>query len=113
MTNPDAAAIAASRDQLAQFPVPPYVRRPVDLRSDPQFMPHQSSCPDKASIITAVDVGARAHDGFMWQRDPWQLHDDGDPAHVFAGVDYLVAYWLGRRHDFVAEDAPSMCLRWK
>lgn len=113
MTGPDAGAISAARDQLAQFPVPPYVRRAFDHRANPAFMPHEASCTDKANKATAVDVGVRAHDGFMWQRDPWQLYDEGNPAQVFAGVDYLVAYWLGRHHGFIEEDAASTCLRWK
>jgi hypothetical protein len=113
MTSPDAAAIASARDQLAQFPASRMIRHAVDHRSDPQFMPHQSSCTHKASNTTAIDVKDRVRDGFLWQRDPWQLHDDGDAAHTFAGVDYLVAYWLGRQHGFVAEDAEGTCLRWK
>ena len=49
----------------------------------------------------------------MWQRDPWTLYDGGDAAQLLAGVDYLTAYWLGRRHGFIEEDAAGRCLRWQ
>jgi hypothetical protein len=111
MTSPDAGALTSARDQLAQFPVPPMIRHAVDLRNDPAYMPEEPGCTDHANHDTAVEVGQRVRDGFMWQRDPWDLYDDGDVAQVLPGVDYLVAYWLGRQHGFVSEDAGSRCLR--
>jgi hypothetical protein len=113
MTGPDAGELAFAREQLAQFPVPPLFRHAVDLRNDPLYMPHEEGCTDQANHATAIDVGARVRDGFLWQRDPWDLYDDGDMAQTFAGVDYLVAYWLGRRHGFADEDAAGRCLRWQ
>jgi hypothetical protein len=111
MTSPDPAVISAMTAQLAQFPAQRLVRPAVSLRSDPRFMPHQAGgC---ANAATAIDVAERAKEGFIWQRDPWALEDSGNPAHALSGVDYLAAYWLGRRHDFIADDAQSQCLRWK
>jgi hypothetical protein len=113
MTSPDGNVLASARAQLAQFPVPPLVRHAVDLRNDPQYLPQEPGCTDHANHATAVEVGERVRDGFMWQRDPWALYDEGDVAQTFAGVDYLVAYWLGRRHAIIDEDAASRCLRWQ
>jgi hypothetical protein len=58
----------------------------------------------------AVDVGDRIADGFIWQRQPWGLYDGGDPGQTEAGVDYLAAYWMARRHDFTADDASGRCM---
>ncbi len=113
MASPDPGVIQAMTAQLAQFPAGRVTRKAVDLLADPRFLPHQDSCQEKANIGTAVDVGERPTDGILWQRDPWQLKDDGDPGQAYTGVDYLSAYWVGRKHDFVKDDVPNRCLRWK
>jgi hypothetical protein len=104
-----ATVATAALAQLSQFPPPPRVHRPVDLRSDPRY-PHEPSCTDQAAHSTAVDVGERVVSDFLWQRHPWGLYDFGDLARGEPGVDYLVAYWLGRHHQLIAEDTPGRCL---
>jgi hypothetical protein len=37
----------------------------------------------------------------------------GDTAHVYSGVDCLVAYWLARYHNFMSDDRPGVCTRLK
>jgi hypothetical protein len=61
----------------------------------------------------AVDVGERCTADFIWQSKPWELYCEGDPHVVYPGVDFLVAYWMGRRHGFLADDAPGRCLAWR
>ncbi|MBL8920537.1 MAG: hypothetical protein JNJ54_16860 [Myxococcaceae bacterium] len=104
------AVTTSATQQLAQFPPPPRVYRPVDLRSDPRY-PRDGSCPDQLMHSMAVDVGERVVSDFIWQRDPWQLYDAGDLQQTAPGVDYLVAYWLGRKHGFITDDTPGKCLR--
>jgi hypothetical protein len=112
MKSPDSAQLAMANEQLAQFPVPPLVRRPIDLRGDPRFSAREPSCNDeKASHATPIDVKERVYDGFIWQRDPWTLYDGGDLARVLPGVDYLAPYFLGLRHGFIKDDAESRCTR--
>jgi hypothetical protein len=109
----DPAVVTSAVTQLSGFPNAPRVRYPVDLRNDPQYMPHESGCTDQCSHATAVDVAVRPWADFMWQRIPWGLYDSGDLTQTAPGVDYLVAYWLGRHHAFLADDAPGRCAAWK
>jgi hypothetical protein len=109
--DPSVAPAAAS--QLSQFPPPPRVRVAVDLRSDARYMPHESGCTDQVDHGMAVDVGDRVVSDFIWQRHPWGLYDDGLESLTYPGVDYLAAYWLGRRHGFLADDRPGTCLAWR
>lgn len=98
--------------QLAGFSSPPRVRVGVDLRTDARYMPHQSGCSDQTGHDGAVDVADRVVEDFMWQRHPWGLHDTADLAQTFPGVDYLIAYWLGRKENFVSDDKVGTCLAW-
>jgi hypothetical protein len=104
--------VTSAVEQLSGFPIAPRVRYPVDLRSDPQYMPHEAGCTDQCSHDTSVDVSERPWADFMWQRDPWSLFDSGDPSLTAPGIDYLVAYWLGRYHDYMDDDAPGRCAAW-
>ncbi len=106
-----AASVATSAAvQLAQFPPPPRAQHLVDLRNDPRY-PADATCADQVDHSTAVDVGDRVVGDFMWQLDPWELVQlTPDVAQTEPGVDYLVAYWLGRRHGFIAEEGAGRCL---
>jgi len=108
--DPSVAPSAAS--QLSQFPPPPRVRVARDFRSDTRYMPHESGCTDQVVHTSAVDVADRVVSDFIWQRHPWGLFDGGNPMQTYPGVDYLAAYWLGRRHDFLTDDNPGTCLAW-
>lgn len=107
--NASASTAAIAGQQLAGFPPPPRVRVHVDLRNAPKYMPHQSGCTDQMNHNTAVDVSERPVGDFLWQRHPWGLVD-GDPTQTEPGVDYLVAYWMGRFHAFLQDDAAGRCL---
>ena len=72
----------------------------------------RSGCTDQVAHTTAVDVGDRPVGDFLWQRHPWGLFEAGDLSQTEPGVDYLVAYWMGRRHGFITDDAQGHCLRW-
>lgn len=112
-TNPAPADIQAAVAQLDGFGPPPRVKVAVDLRNDPKYQPHEPNCSDQVVHTTAVDIADRPVGDFIWQRHPWGLYDPGNPAQTEPGVDYLVAYWMGRHHGFIAEDRPTTCLRWK
>jgi hypothetical protein len=40
---------------------------------------------------------------FEWSSTPYRLDREGDPRVALAGVDYLFAYWLGRRHGILSD----------
>jgi hypothetical protein len=110
---PDPTVAAGASAQLAQFPPPPRVAVAVDLRDDPRYQPHESGCTDQTNRDTAVEVGERVVSDFLWQRHPWGLFDPGDPHVTYPGVDFLLAYWLGRFQGFLGDDTPGRCLAWR
>ncbi|AKV01411.1 hypothetical protein AKJ09_08074 [Labilithrix luteola] len=108
----DADAASKAATQLAQFPPAPRTHPAVDLRSTPKYQ-HSATCTDQCIDTDAVDVGDRPAEDFLWQRHPWSLYRDANPGQVEPGVDYLVAYWLGRRHAFLQDDKPGVCLAYQ
>jgi hypothetical protein len=102
------AIVSAHAAQLAGFPLAPNAAVAVDLRA---LYPEDPACPGQSA--TAIDVGQRAPATFQWERQPWKLQDPGVPNRLYGGVDYLLAYWLGRYFDFIGEDAPGTCLRYE
>ncbi len=63
---------------------------------------------DKATTRDkAVDVSERVVSDFIWQRNPWGLLDGGNPQLTYPGVDYLVAYWMGRYYGQLQDDTPG------
>jgi hypothetical protein len=112
---PAAAAIAAANAELAQFPAGPRVHVAVDHSGDAAYQPHDATCtsePMADTVSSAVDVRDRVIEDFLWQRGPWRLHDDGNPAEVYPGVDFLAAYWAARAAGFAIDDSAGRCARW-
>jgi hypothetical protein len=99
------AVLNAQVAQLAGFPVAPNQAHPVDLYG---IYPESVRCPGLSA--EAIDVSERVPARFMWERQPWKLEDPGLPNGLYGGVDYLLAYWLGRYYGFIGEDAPNTCL---
>jgi hypothetical protein len=108
----DGSVVPSAVAQLGQFPPPPRVDVPVDLRSDPRY-PHDSNCTDQVDHSTAVDVGDRVVSDFIWQRQPWGLYSGGNLNQTYPGVDYLVAYWMGRYHAYIGDDTQGRCTVWQ
>ena len=50
---------------------------------------------------TPVPIQYRSIDTFEWKANPYRLEGGGDGKTLFAGVDYLLPYWLGRYHQFI------------
>jgi hypothetical protein len=106
MAESDAAGL-----ELAQFEPAPRVFVPRDSSALYPLDPDCSS-PGNPRSSVAVDVGHRVLDGFLWQRHPFNLVSAGNPLQIFPGVDYLAAYWIGRRHHLLEDDRPGSCARW-
>jgi hypothetical protein len=102
------AIVAAQTEQLSGFPSAPNEAVAVDLRG---LYPEDPGCPGLASV--PVDVSQRVPATFLWERNPWKLQDPGVPHRIYGGVDYLVAYWMGRYFGFIADDAPETCLAYR
>jgi hypothetical protein len=109
----DGSVVATGAAQIAQFPPPTRIDVAVDLLDSGKYPTLQSGCTNQVVHTTAVDVGDRVPDEFIWQRDPWELVGGGDLQQTYPGVDYLVAYWLGRKHGFLTDPNPQDCLVWR
>jgi len=48
-----------------------------------------------------LPIQDRPADSFEWKENPYRLKGEGDGRTLFAGVDYLLPYWLGRYHQFL------------
>lgn len=108
-----ASVPTSAATQLAQFPAPPRIVHAVNDTANPAYSSLDTSCPGEVAHTTSVDVGDRVVDDFLWQREPWSLTSGADLKQTYPGVDYLVAYWMGRHHGFISDDAPNECLVWK
>lgn len=99
--------------QLATYPPPPRVRYEINLREDPRYFPHDSDCEDHTSHDTAIDVGDRGATDFLWQYGSWSLYYAPSLRQTYPGTDYILAYWMGRFHGFIDEDAAGRCTAWR
>ena len=92
--------IATHLAQLGGFPDAPQRALPLDVRWK---YPEDPRCPGLAA--TATDVADRPAATFIWERQPWVRFAAGTPNLVYPGVDYLLAYWLGRQSGFLEAGA--------
>jgi len=83
--------------QLALFPDAPQLDAAIDLRWK---YPEDPDC--RGLSVVATDVDERPAATFIWERNPWTLTASGTPNLVYPGVDYLLAYWLGRHSKFIS-----------
>ncbi|MCB1152298.1 hypothetical protein KDL45_01520 [bacterium] len=56
--------------------------------------------------LEAFPIPEQCSTDFLFQRNPFQIYACGAdrPTHVFAGVDYLIGYWMAAYHGFVTKD---------
>ncbi|MBB1076132.1 hypothetical protein HUU62_17130 [Rhodoferax sp. 4810] len=94
-------------NQLAGFPSAPNRAVAVDVSDEYWENPF---CSDLA--LSAIDVSERVPATFIWERQPWKREDPGVPYRLYGGVDYLLAYWMGRYYGYIDDDAPNTCLNW-
>jgi hypothetical protein len=92
--------IATHLAQLGGFSDTPQLALPLDVRWK---YPEDPRCPGLAA--SATDVAHRPAATFICERQPWVRFAAGTPNLVYPGVDYLLAYWLGRQAGFIAADA--------
>lgn len=97
-----ATIVATHTAQLDLFPAAPFVDMAQDLSG---LYPESESCPGISAIAT--DLDDRVHETFIWQKDPWRLSNDGSSTTVHAGIDYLIAYWMGRYYGYIKDEAPA------
>lgn len=95
------------RESLAEFP-DRKIGWPVDLTRE--GFDFQRSCFRRSDCTPrttrAVPLSLRPRGSSLWVSDPYRLvgrlRDRGETE--FSGIDYLIAYWIGRYHGFVGAD---------
>lgn len=93
--------IATHLAQFGGFSDAPQLALPLDVRWK---YPEDPQC--RGLAASATDVADRPGATFIWERQPWVRFDAGTPNLAYPGVDYLLAYWLGRQAGFIPADAP-------
>ncbi len=106
----DPAALARGLQTLDEFPAPPYwaiARENCDadeiasraciaedgtaLTIDPM-----SGRGDAVVATTPVPMRIRPPSNYFWRSDPYRVNGEGDPNALYPGVDFRLAYWMGR-----------------
>ncbi len=105
--DPDPAVMARDREALALFPEPPNRR----ICRDPPPARPCAACAllsalgrGSPSAVKPYPIAEQCSADFLWQRSPYALHCCArtDRAHVYPGIDFMLAYWMGRYHGFLS-----------
>ncbi len=77
----------------------------VDLREDPRFeRTFFKNRKGRVKAVAPLPINYRTQTAWAWRDDPYALisGEGREGEEVYPGADYLLAYWLGRYHGFVA-----------
>ena len=109
----DPETLAAGREALTRFPEAPRADR-CPLPAPDYEVDRCSRLLARVPFLFNVEASAKAPfpiqyrcpEDFLWQRSPYQICrcQEDQPAHVFPGIDYLLAYWMGRYHGYLSEN---------
>lgn len=87
----------------------PEEKRVVEVRNSQRKDIRKAWFSDRHGNLQAIrplPVYQRPANGFEWKANPYRM--DGNPGArgkaEYGGVDYLLAYWLGRYHGFISRD---------
>lgn len=108
----DPNIVKNATEQFQGFVNAPHVDRPIDWRDDARY-PHSTECSDQVDHSVSIDVADRGSADFIWQRNPFALYRAGRTNFVYAGVDYMLPYWMGRYYGYIQDDSEGKCFRWK
>jgi hypothetical protein len=100
-------AARAGKEALREFPEEK-IERPVDLTRPgfdyPRAFFNSRKCEPRST--RAVPLYLRPRGSSLWASDPYRLvgnlHSHGEAEN--AGMDYLLAYWMGRYHGFITAE---------
>lgn len=99
----DDTALALAMDTLARFPFPKRDETVVNSTRRDLCRAWFDDRHGAPQACRPVPVNERPRSSFEWASNPYRLDRRGDPRASLAGVDYLVAYWLGRRHGLLSD----------
>ncbi|HUT53710.1 MAG TPA: hypothetical protein VM658_09980 [bacterium] len=104
--DPDPAVIRRGREALALFPEPPnrrICREPPPERECALCALLSAMGRGEPSAVKPYPIEQQCSTDFLWQRSPYVMHCCArtDLAHVYPGIDFMLAYWMGRYHGFI------------
>ncbi|MBI1848761.1 MAG: hypothetical protein HYR85_00300 [Planctomycetes bacterium] len=100
--------LADIRETLRLFPETKRVL-PVDNRGRADVpLSAWTNRKGKPKSAVALPINQRPMSSMYWKSDPYELDGDLDAEgdQEYAGVDYLLAYWMARRHGLLEESRP-------
>ena len=94
----------ALQDAIWQLQLYPEIAQAysVDVRNV-SWIEH-SVWPDRkgrAQARYALPLPLRGMSSFIWKSSPYTLISRDNPIKIYSGTDYLLAYWLGRYHQYI------------
>ncbi len=109
-TDYDAGAIARGAETLREFPAPPYWDTGRNNCDAAEIASQQCTLDDGTQVVLLGDVGrggdlvadrpipmrVRPPSNYWWRSNPYQPNGDGDGNVLLSGVDFRLAYWMGR-----------------
>ncbi len=96
----EAHAMARAGETLFHFPSEKRNRR-VDRRRRNECRSLWNDRLGRRQSCRPLPIQNRPADSFEWKENPYRLKGGGDGRTLFAGVDYLLPYWMGRYHQFL------------
>ena len=94
LTGPDRKRDAETVELLEQRPARGLRHRTVDSRGRYRACGKNRAC-------DPLPITARVSTDFLWQRDPFALHQDGDERIEHSGLDYVLPYWMARYYGVI------------
>ncbi len=108
------------QNQLFDFQDPPVREVPLEIPDWPldPFTVTISALIDALNIRELIDIEPQTLDArpvkwrcprsFMWQKTPYNIDcPGGDGTEVYPGIDYMIAYWMGRYYNFIEPGNPN------
>ncbi|MCK6548863.1 hypothetical protein L6R52_23665 [Myxococcota bacterium] len=106
----DAAAIARGLETLREFPAAPFWEEARPNCDEAELASRDCTLLDGTVIRIAPQLGrgdtvvaetpipmrVRPASNYLWRSNPYAVNGDGDGTRMLPGVDFRVAYWLGR-----------------
>jgi hypothetical protein len=99
----DDEAFALALDTLVRFPSPKRDEMVVNSTRRDVCRAWFDDRHGAPQACRPLPVDQRPRSSFEWASNPYRLDRKGNPVTLLAGVDYLAAYWLGRRHGFLSD----------
>ncbi len=106
----DADALRRGTTTLREFPDAPFFERPrqncddteiaarMCVADDGTVLPLSATAGRGDALVAAVPVPMRVRpvSNYHWRSDPYRPNGEGSPRRLLPGVDFRLAYWMGR-----------------